>query len=55
MQLRFDIWPADSSFEGVFDLEILPVHEVIGWVQRLGSTARAALLALVRRSALRAS
>lgn len=33
MQLRFNIWPGDSSFGGEFDPAILPVHQYINWVQ----------------------
>jgi endo-1,3-1,4-beta-glycanase ExoK len=33
MQLRFNIWPGDSSFGGEFDEAILPVHQYVNWVQ----------------------
>ncbi len=33
MQIRFNIWPGDSTFGGNFDPAILPVHEYINWVQ----------------------
>jgi endo-1,3-1,4-beta-glycanase ExoK len=33
MQLRFNIWPGDASFGGVFDASILPVYQYIDWVQ----------------------
>ncbi len=33
MQIRFNIWPGDASFGGVFDPIILPVYEQIDWVQ----------------------
>ncbi|MBN2193720.1 MAG: family 16 glycosylhydrolase [Polyangiaceae bacterium] len=33
MQLRFNIWPGDASFGGVFDPSILPVVQQIDWVQ----------------------
>jgi beta-glucanase (GH16 family) len=33
MQIRFNIWPGDSTFGGNFDPAILPVHQYINWVQ----------------------
>jgi len=33
MQIRFNIWPGDASFGGVFDPSILPVYEYVDWVQ----------------------
>jgi endo-1,3-1,4-beta-glycanase ExoK len=33
MQIRFNIWPGDASFGGVFDPSILPVYEQLDWVQ----------------------
>jgi MYXO-CTERM domain-containing protein len=33
MQIRFNIWPGDGSFGGVFDPSILPVYQYIDWVQ----------------------
>ncbi len=33
MQIRFNIWPGDASFGGVFDPSILPVYQEIDWVQ----------------------
>ncbi len=33
MQIRFNIWPGDSSFGGNFDPSILPVHEYVDWIQ----------------------
>jgi len=33
MQLRFNIWPGDSSFGGTFDPSLLPVYQYIDWVQ----------------------
>jgi hypothetical protein len=33
MQVRFNIWPGDASFGGVFDPSILPVYEYVDWVQ----------------------
>ena len=33
MQIRFNIWPGDASFGGVFDPSMLPVYEYIDWVQ----------------------
>jgi endo-1,3-1,4-beta-glycanase ExoK len=33
MQIRFNIWPGDASFGGVFDPSILPVYQHIDWVQ----------------------
>jgi len=33
MQMHFNVWPGDSSFGGVLDPSILPVHEYIDWVQ----------------------
>lgn len=33
MQLRFNVWPGDSSFGGDFDPSILPVYEYIDWVE----------------------
>lgn len=33
MQLRFNVWPGDSSFGGDFDPAILPVYEYIDWVE----------------------
>jgi hypothetical protein len=33
MQIRFNVWPGDSSFGGDFDPAILPVHQYINWVQ----------------------
>jgi MYXO-CTERM domain-containing protein len=33
MQIRFNVWPGDSSFGGNFDPATLPVHQYINWVQ----------------------
>jgi len=33
MQLRFNVWPGDASFGGVFDPSTLPVYQYIDWVQ----------------------
>lgn len=33
MQIRFNIWPGDASFGGVFDPSIPPVYEQVDWVQ----------------------
>lgn len=33
MQIRFNIWPGDASFGGVFSPAILPVHEYINWIE----------------------
>ena len=33
MQMRFNAWPGDASFGGVFDPSILPVYEFISWAQ----------------------
>lgn len=33
MQMRFNVWPGDASFGGVFDPSILPVYEYIAWAQ----------------------
>jgi hypothetical protein len=33
IQVRFNIWPGDSSFGGNFDPAILPVHQYVNWVQ----------------------
>jgi MYXO-CTERM domain-containing protein len=33
MQLRFNVWPGNASFGGVFDPSILPVYQYIDWVQ----------------------
>ena len=33
MQIRFNIWPGDASFGGVFDPSILPVYQYIDWVE----------------------
>lgn len=33
MQIRFNIWPGNASFGGVFDPSILPVYEQVDWVQ----------------------
>lgn len=33
MQLRFNIWPGNASFGGVFDPSILPLYQYIDWVQ----------------------
>ena len=33
MQIRFNIWPGNASFGGVFDPSILPVYQQIDWVQ----------------------
>jgi hypothetical protein len=33
MQIRFNIWPGDASFGGVFDPSILPVYLYVDWVQ----------------------
>jgi len=32
MQLRFNIWPGDASYGGVFDPSILPVYQYVDWV-----------------------
>jgi hypothetical protein len=33
MQVRFNIWPGNASFGGVFDPNIVPVYEYIDWVE----------------------
>ncbi|MBN1606474.1 MAG: family 16 glycosylhydrolase [Polyangiaceae bacterium] len=33
MQIRFNIWPGDASFGGVFDPSILPVYQYVDWVE----------------------
>lgn len=33
MQIRFNVWPGDSSFGGNFDPATLPVHQYVNWVQ----------------------
>jgi hypothetical protein len=33
MQLRFNVWPGDASFGGVFDPSIVPVFQYVDWVQ----------------------
>lgn len=33
MQFRFNTWPGDATFGGVFDPSILPVYQNIDWVQ----------------------
>lgn len=33
LQIRFNIWPGDSSFGGNFSASILPVEEYVSWVQ----------------------
>src|SRR5690606_17343699 len=33
MQIRFNIWPGDASFGGVFDQSVLPVYQYIDWIQ----------------------
>jgi endo-1,3-1,4-beta-glycanase ExoK len=33
MQFRFNTWPGDATFGGVFDPSILPVYQTIDWVQ----------------------
>lgn len=33
MQIRFNIWPGDASFGGVFDPAILPAYQYIDWVE----------------------
>lgn len=33
MQIRFNVWPGDASFGGVFDPSIVPVYQYIDWVQ----------------------
>ena len=33
MQIRFNIWPGDASFGGVFDPSILPVYQYVDWIQ----------------------
>ena len=33
MQLRFNVWPGDATFGGVFDPSILPVYQYIDWVE----------------------
>lgn len=33
MQIHFNIWPGDSTFGGNLDPSILPVHELVDWVQ----------------------
>lgn len=33
MQLRFNVWPGDETFGGVFSPSILPVYQYIDWVE----------------------
>ncbi|HEY6722391.1 MAG TPA: family 16 glycosylhydrolase [Polyangiaceae bacterium] len=33
MQIRFNVWPGDASFGGVFDPSVVPVYQYIDWVQ----------------------
>lgn len=33
MQIRFNIWPGDASFGGVFDPTKVPAHQFVDWVQ----------------------
>ncbi|MBN2192614.1 MAG: family 16 glycosylhydrolase [Polyangiaceae bacterium] len=33
MQIRFNLWPGNASFGGVFDPSILPVYQQIDWVE----------------------
>ncbi len=33
MQIRFNIWPGDASFGGVFDPASVPAHTFVDWVQ----------------------
>lgn len=33
MQIRFNVWPGDASFGGIFDPSILPVYQYVDWVQ----------------------
>lgn len=33
MQLRFNVWPGDETFGGVFNPSILPVYQYIDWVE----------------------
>lgn len=33
MQFRFNVWPGDERFGGVFDITKLPVYEYIDWVR----------------------
>jgi len=33
MQIRFNIWPGNASFGGVFDPSVMPLYQYIDWVQ----------------------
>lgn len=33
MQLRFNVWPGDATFGGVFEPSVLPVYQYIDWVE----------------------
>jgi hypothetical protein len=33
MQLRFNVWPGDETFGGVFNASILPVYQYIDWIE----------------------
>lgn len=33
MQIRFNVWPGDSTFGGNFSPSILPVHQYVDWVE----------------------
>ncbi len=33
MQLRFNVWPGDETFGGVFNPSILPVYQYIDWIE----------------------
>ena len=33
MQVHFNIWPGDSTFGGTLNPSILPVHQLVDWVQ----------------------
>ena len=33
MQVRFNVWPGNASFGGVFDPNIVPVYQYVDWVE----------------------
>lgn len=38
MQMRFNVWPGNANFGGIFSESVLPVHQYISWARHLAYT-----------------
>jgi len=38
MQMRFNVWPGNASFGGIFSESVLPVHQYIAWARHSAYT-----------------